>query len=192
METVMNPNDFATLSLLALGGEVQGKTKLQKTIFFLALMTGRLEDLGYRAHFYGPYSDEVDSAVTWLKSIGAIDQNVTSWGQDPSGFELRRYDFRLNDAGKQFAEKKASQHPELTQRLKEAAGRLREAGEIGYMEMSIAAKTYFMLAEKKSPANSAELSRLARQFGWDVSTIQIERAIHYLERLNLVDMKTPS
>ncbi len=182
----MSANDFTTLALLAMGGEIQGKTKLQKTVFFLGVLTDCLEDLGYRAHFYGPYSDDVDSAVTWLKTIGAIDQNVTSWGSDPSGFELRRYDFKLNQQGKHFAETKAKQQPQLWERLQCVSQLLIEAGSVDYMDMSIAAKTYYML-EKKGPANSIELSRLARRFGWTVTTRQIEVAVGYLTRLGLID-----
>ena len=182
----MNTNDFATLALLAMGGEISGRTKFQKTVFFLGLLTDTLDDIGYRPHFYGPYSDEVASSITWLKTIGAIDQNVSSWGQDPSGFELQRYDFRLNDQGRQFAERKALQYPQAMRRLLDAAARLKNAGEMNYMEMSIAAKTYFMLSEKKSPASATELSKLAQQFGWTVTPKQIEKAIDYLERLQLV------
>lgn len=182
----MNPNDFTTLALLAMGGEIQGKTKLQKTVFFLGLLTDCLEDLGYRAHFYGPYSDEVDSAVTWMKTIGAIDQNVSSWGSDPSGFELQRYDFRLNEQGRRFAEMKAHQQGQLWERLQRASQLLKEAGNVDYMDMSIAAKTYFML-EKKGPASPMELSRLARRFGWTVTPRQIEEAVAYLGRLGLIE-----
>lgn len=184
----MNANDFVTLSLLAMGGEIQGKTKLQKTVYFLGLLTDGLEDLGYRPHFYGPYSGDVDGAVTWLKSIGAIDQNVSSWGADQSGFEVRRYDFRLNEQGKRFAQVKAAQNPELWQRLQQAAKRLKEGGDIDYMDLSVAAKTQFLLAAKGGPAKMAELARLARQFGWNVSPAQVKKAAQYLNKLGLVEL----
>lgn len=182
----MNPNDFTTLAFLALGGEIQGKTKLQKSVFFLAVMTDCVRDLGFRDHFYGPYSDDVDCAVTWLKTIGAIDQNISSRENDPSGFEAKRYDFRLNEQGRQFAEKKSRLYSSSWSRLQQAAARLKDAGDIGYMEMSIAAKTYMMLVEKKRPATDNEVSRLAGQFGWDVSFEQIERAIEFLGRIGIL------
>ena len=55
----MDVKDFVQLSLLAMGGQIQGKTNVQKKVYFLGLITDCLDDLGYRAHFYGPYSDEV-------------------------------------------------------------------------------------------------------------------------------------
>src|SRR5438309_12096004 len=101
----MKTYDFVHLSLLAVGGEIRGKTKLQKTVYFLGLMTGCLDDLGYRAHFYGPYSDDVADAIGWLSTIGAVNQTSAGVGTvDHSGFEIRRHDFRLNEQGRQFAE----------------------------------------------------------------------------------------
>lgn len=184
----MNANDFITLTLLAMGGEIQGKTKLQKTVYFLGLLTHSLDELGYRAHFYGPYSDEVAGAVTWLKSIGAIDQNVSSWGIDRSGFEVKRSDFRLNERGRLFAQTKAEQHPEVWRRVKTAAEMLKKAGNVDYMAMSIAAKTYFMLGAN-GPSTPEELTQLAPQFGWQMTPNQVNQAFKYLKDLNLVHLK---
>lgn len=50
----MDANDFVLLALHAMGGEIRGKTKLQKTVYFLGLMTGHLDDLGYRTTSTGP------------------------------------------------------------------------------------------------------------------------------------------
>ncbi len=184
----MNTNDFVTLSLLAVGGEIQGRTKLQKTVYLIGAAIDRLEDLGYRPWFYGPYSDDVEASVTWLKSIGAIDQNETTWGVDPSGFELRRYDFRLNEQGKRFAEARARQNVELWKQISKAANRLHQAGDIDYMEMSIAAKAHFMLGKRKGTASMNDLTKLAPRFGWHVTAPQVENAARYLKRLGLVDL----
>ena len=184
----METKDFATLALLAVGGEIHGKTKLQKTVYLLGLMTDHLDDLGYRAHFYGPYSDDVAEAVTTLKTIGAIDQNVTDWGYDQSGFEVRRYDFRLNEQGKRFAQAKVRRNPKLWSKLQEAAKMLQEAGTMDYMQMSIAAKTYFLLGRKKGRASMAELAQLAPRFGWHVTPQQVQQAARYLNRLGLVEL----
>src|SRR5690242_11799546 len=122
---MMEAKDFVPMALLALGGEVQGKTKLQKIVYFLGLMTGLEEELGYRAHFYGPYSDDVAAAVGWLKTIGAVEQfSLGRKATDQSGFEIRRYDFRLNDQGRKFAEATARRYPEVMSQLRKAVSRL--------------------------------------------------------------------
>ena len=100
----MDLRDFVALTMLAAGGEVQGKTKLQKLVYFMGVLSEQLDELGYRPHFYGPYSDEVAYAIGQLCGIGVVDQNETEWGYDRRGFEVKRYDYRLNEAGKQYAE----------------------------------------------------------------------------------------
>jgi hypothetical protein len=55
------------------------------------------------------------------------------------------------------------------------------------MSLSIAAKTYFLLGQKKAPASDAELSKLASRFGWLVGPGQVRDATDYLEKLGLVE-----
>ena len=59
----MNTYNFVHLTLHALGGQVRGKTKLQKMVYFAGILTGAIEELGYRPHYYGPYSSEVTDAM---------------------------------------------------------------------------------------------------------------------------------
>lgn len=184
----MNTRDFVALTLRKAGGEIRGKTKLQKLLYFVGVLTDRLDELGYRPHFYGPYSDDVAYAVAQLKSIGALDQNVTDWGIDRSGFEVKRYDFRLNEAGQQFADSVARRNPELAEQIRCAVKLYQEAGDRDYMELSIAAKTYFLLGQKKGEARMEDLARLAPQFGWSVTTEQIRHAAEYLQKLGLVEL----
>jgi uncharacterized protein len=182
----MDAKDFVTLTLLVADGEIQGNTKLQKMVFFYGLMTEKLEELGYRPHFYGPYSDDVAAAVTQLRTIGAIDQNVTDWGYDRCGFEVKRFDYRLNDPGRVYAEDVARRHPDLWEKIQAASQVYNRAGDRDYMALSIAAKTYFLLGQKKAPASDAELTQLASRFGWKVTPAQVAGAVDYLVHLELV------
>ncbi len=187
----MNARDFVALTLREAGGEIRGKTKLQKLLYFVGVLTDRLDDLGYRAHFYGPYSDEVAYALGQLKTIGAVDQNVTDWGVHRSGFEVKRYDFRLNQAGQTFAEGLARRAPEMAEKIRCAVKLYEEAGDRDYMELSIAAKTYFLLGQKKGRSRLDHLVKLASRFGWNVSERQIKEAAEYLQQLGLVELVNP-
>lgn len=188
---MMDTRDFVQLTLLAMGGEIQGKTKLQKTVYFLGVLTGCVDDLGYRPHFYGPYSDDVADALGWLRTIGAVDtQSVGAGLVDQSGFEVRRFDYRLNDEGRRFTAATASRFPDLWVKVKDKADRLKRIGLPDYLELSIAAKTYFMLQETNGHASEGELARLASRFGWQVSSDQLKEAAAYLQRLELVQIST--
>jgi len=185
----MDTRDYVSLTLLAANGEIQGKTKLQKIVYFVGVLADSLEELGYRAHFYGPYSDRVANAVGQLKSSGVIDQNVSDWGYDRSGFEVKRYDFRLSAAGRTYAEKLASRCGDEWERIRSAVETYNAAGDRDYMSLSIAAKTYFMLGQNKGRANKSSLVELARRFGWSVNEEQIDDAANYLETLGLVELE---
>src|SRR3989339_1502798 len=130
MEVSMDTYDFVHLGIYALGGEIKGKTKLQKSMYFLGVMTGLLDELGYRPHFYGPYSSEVAGAVDHLKTLGFICQNVMTSGHlDSRGFERARYDYQLNCEGEMIAQKKVEKHPALWEKIKIAAEALKAAGD---------------------------------------------------------------
>lgn len=184
----MDLRDFVTLTLLAAGGEVRGKTKLQKLVYFVGALTESLEQLGYRPHFYGPYSDDVADALGQLRAIGVIDQNDTDWGFDRKGFEVKRYDYRLNDAGRTYAQRLAKRMPELFGQVRSAIEGCKLAGDPDYMDLSIAAKTYFLLGQKKGKARLEELANLSPKFGWNVNSGQIKQAAKYLEKLGLVEL----
>ena len=184
----MDTRDFVALTILKKGGEIHGKTKLQKLVYFVGVLTDSLEELGYRAHFYGPYSDDVANAVGQLKVMGVVDQNVSDWGYDRAGFEVKRYDFRLTDAGTEFAKGIAARVGDASQRICDALNAYAEAGDRDYMALSIAAKTYFMLGQHKGKASKADLVKLAKRFGWTVRPNQVDDAAEYLEKLGLVEL----
>lgn len=185
----MNPVDFVHLALLAVGGEIKGSTKLQKTIYFLGVLTDKLDDLGYRPHFYGPYSEVVADAVDQLKSLGFVDREVRGGvGVDERGFEVCRFDHRLTPDGRAVAEGDRRRHQDLWIKLENAGELLKRAPNIDYVKLSVAAKTYFMLGERRGNANLEELTNLAKKFGWSVTPQEVREAARYLEKLNLVHL----
>ncbi|GIW55579.1 MAG: hypothetical protein KatS3mg082_1983 [Nitrospiraceae bacterium] len=188
----MNVRDFVALVLLEWGGEVQGKTKLQKLVYFVGALANHLDKLGYRPHFYGPYSDEVAYAVGQLKAIGALDQNATDWGHDRSGFEVKRYDYRLTEAGRRYAQGLEQWDVTTTREIREAVQKLRQVGDPDYITLSIAAKTYYLLGQKPEPALLSNLVQLASRFGWNVGPSQIEQAAEFLHKIGLIELEKPA
>ena len=189
----MDTYDFVQLAFLAVGGEIQGKTKIQKTVYFLGILTGEIGNVaigrpgfGYGPHFYGPYSSEVAGAVGQLHALGFLDRQIVQTGvTDPQGFEVKRYDFSFTKVGRRVANTKAERLREPWNKLQQAADVLRTAGDIDYMKMSIAAKAYFMLGARGGSATTGDLAELAPRFGWNVSRDQIREAAAYLNKLGL-------
>lgn len=183
----MNTYDFVHLALHAMGGEIKGKTKFQKTVYFLGLLTEIAEDLGYRPHFYGPYSSEVAGAADRLRALGFAMQTAAGGGAvDQAGFEVARYDLRLTEEGTRMAQEKAKKYPEEWVKLGKAAEVLTKANEQDYVKLSIAAKTYFMLGQRRGTARINDLVALAENFGWSVKPDQVRDAARFLASIGMV------
>lgn len=182
----MDTRDILLLAHDAFGGEIRGKTNLQKKLYFLSIMLG--EDLGYGPHYYGPYSSEVAAANMNLKVLGYLGESIASVGSyGTEGFEIARHDFKLTQDGHTLVEAKKKRFPEEWNKIKKAAEALNAAGDLNYVELSIAAKAYFLLDQKGGPAKTIDLVRMARQFGWSVNEADIERAVDFLQRLGLAE-----
>lgn len=186
----MTPYDFVHLTLLAVGGEIRGRTKLQKTVYFLGILTKSLDELGYRPHYYGPYSDAVASAVNRLKALGFVQQSSLHTGTlSDAGFEIARHDFKLTDEGEKIAREKADSNPEAWRTLHDAAARFKQAGDVDYMKMAVAAKTFFVLSEKGKPATVAELSESAKALAWNMQPAEVLDSVKFLQSLGLASAK---
>ncbi len=182
----MNVRDFLLLVLHALGGEVRGKTKLQKQVYFAGQLASVDVRLGYKAHYYGPYSPTVEDALDELWSIGLIDKHVNRTGQrGDRGYEKVRYDFALTDAGRRAVEQVRRACPEEAKAVSAAGERMQLAGDPHYMELAAAAKTHFILQRSDHPLAEAEISETAGNLDWQLGSQEIGKAAQFLLRLDL-------
>jgi hypothetical protein len=180
----MKPTDFLLCLIDAFGGTVQGRTLLQKRAFFVTELVGKDFGMKFDAHFYGPYSSTVDGTTTQLKNLGFLQESSTGFGILSDGFEVRRYDYSLTEDGK-YLLKKLRDTPAYTA-IKDAADRVLAAGDPNYMELSIAAKAYFILKKKEKGGMSvAELVKQAENYNWSISAESTKRAISFLTSLGL-------
>ncbi|MFA6223357.1 MAG: hypothetical protein WC647_13685 [Desulfomonilaceae bacterium] len=182
----MNVRDFVVLCYGAFDGNINGKTNLQKKVYFLAVSLGKAEELGYRAHYYGPYSADVAESNTELKSLNYLSECSTSWGSDNRGFEVARYDFSLTDEGWRLFERKRTENPDIWEDISTLAEKIKEAGNLDYWDLSIAAKAYFILDQKGKSVSSQEIQGAAKGLGWEVTREELDRASTFLEKINLI------
>ncbi len=176
--------DVVLLAYNAFDGTIRGKTLLQKRLYFLSIFLGL--DLGYEAHYYGPYSEEVTTANLELKSLGFLTESVTGWGVDRRGFELARYDYFLSEVGSRMAEKKAVTFAELYSKIEGAVATVKQGGELDYMELSIAAKAFYVLKQLNRKATIEEIALMLPKFGWSVTNEDLQKAADFLSKVKLV------
>ena len=169
----------------ACGGKINSKTKLQKEIYFLALLLSR--DLGFKAHYYGPYSVEVENALDELIGAGFVDIKRDIWGIDTRyGFENKRYDFSLTESGRKFVRILAEESSDEYKVVKTFVEKLKEMGDPDYFSLSIAAKAYFILDKEGKLLTKEQIREKAREFGWKVGENDIDIAINILKNLDFV------
>ena len=184
MVNELSVRDVLLLVYKAFDGSMRGKTLLQKRVYFLSVVLNM--GLGYEAHYYGPYSEDVSSANTELKSLGYISESSSTWGFDQRGFEMARYDYSLTEVGERLSKQKSEQHSNLWLRIQSAAKVLKQAGNLDYMELSIAAKAYFVLTRLNGKATLEDIAGMLPKFGWSVTKEQLAKATSFLEKTNLV------
>lgn len=184
----MKTRNILLLAYDAFGGEIHGKTALQKKMYFLSVILN--EDLGYKAHFYGPYSNEVSDSNLELKSMGYLRESVSSAGSfNSQGFEIARHDYQLTEDGRKIVERKKKIDPALWEKIVQATKRIQSGGEKDYMDLAIAAKELFIMREQGGQAKLTEIEKLAPKFGWSVSLEKIKEASKYLEKIGLITLK---
>lgn len=176
--------DFLVLAYKAFEGDMRGKTLLQKRVYFLSVMLGI--DMGYEAHYYGPYSEKVATLNSELKSLGYLSETSSAWGYDQRGFEMARHDFKLTEMGVRLAERKTEGQSTLWNQIRDAAAVVKMAGDLDYMELSIAAKAYYVLNKLSGKATLGDIAAMIPKFGWSVTSKQLDNATDFLEKANLI------
>jgi hypothetical protein len=182
----MTALDFVLSLISGFGGQIQGRTLLQKRAYFVAQLAGVQIELGYDAHYYGPYSSVVDNCVARLKSLGFIAEDNLGFGiTAPSGFEMKRYDYRITSDGKRILA--SLQNTEDYKRIERACIAIREAGDPNYFVLSIAAKADFILGKRRKAMSRDEIIREGQKFDWDIQGDALNNAVNFLDRLGLVE-----
>lgn len=190
MKTI-HPRIAILLALDAFGGDISGKTLLQKRLYFLEELLQRRHELcpgfEFDAHYYGPYSSVVSSEVTTLTLSGMVREESSSFGYSQStGFEVRRYRYQLAQPGREALRWIKEHYPDEAGSVAKAAEAIRQAGDPDYMGLSVAAKAHWILKRARQPLTAAAIAEEARRFGWQVSEAQIQEASQFLQKLGLI------
>jgi uncharacterized protein YwgA len=190
---MLDVDDLIFAAMQASGGRIEGRTRLQKLVFFLSEVLG--VEAGYRPHFYGPYSSPVSAAAESQASRGALREMVEEF-PGVSGFagnddEYRRYVYSLTGDGRQALQWRRQRNPEEFDEAVKLANRAIATG-ANYRVLSYAAKLYYVLRAAKQEASLtyASARRRAKELGWEMSREDIDRGVDLLLRMKLVTKRT--
>ena len=182
----MRDRHLILMLLKASGGSIASKTKIHKEVYFLSLILD--EDFGFQAHYYGPYSPNVEQGLDELMGAGFVEKESTVFGINKNqGFEYKRYDFSLTKSGEKLAEELLGEHPEYYRKIENFIKTLDELGGPDYLSLSIAAKAFYIIDRIGETMNAAQISEKANDFGWRIKRRDINRAIKILDHLCLTE-----
>lgn len=181
----MKLNEIILLLIDGLGGTLGGKTRIQKLCYFYSILNGK--EMGFRPHHYGPYSPAVENAMDELEGIGLIDKKVENYGENSDGFAVNRYDYQITKYGDQVIETIGDN--EEKRNLDEFIKKIEKFGLPTTMDISIAAKSHYILEREKGPLNSMEIRKKAEDFGWDIKPDSIDKAANFLRDLEILEVR---
>ena len=174
------------LMLAAWGSDMRGRTFLQKNAYFMSKLLG--QDLGFRPHYYGPYSPKIEYALGELRGMGIVSESVSVFGTvDAAGFQRRRYDYSLTEEGKHVANAIRNDRKLEYEAIESAVKKIRQAGgNLDYLTLAVAAKTHFVISGGDSSLSEKDVVDRAEGLGWDVNQKQVGQATEFLGRLELI------
>jgi uncharacterized protein YwgA len=174
----MKIREALIIILGSLGDTIESKTKIQKLCYFLSIFMNK--DFGFKAHYYGPYSQQVDIALDELRGMGFVAAERVSFGAYSGGFEVVRFDYSLTSDGKEIY-----QVLKGTPEAKEMAAQLKKMKDFDYVKLSIAAKSHYILKQEGKPMNADKIREKSKTFNWDITDKDITSAIDFLKGLHL-------
>ena len=152
-----------------------GKTKVQKIAYFLQESVGIPLKYPFRMHYFGPYSDRLDSVLSFARALGAVDISP-----DPEGFGYHvTPGTESGSAGSQQYD--ISKHP----KFEEIDRAVRGLGSLETYELELYATIHFISGtnEEQSKQDVLEtVSGLKPKFNKDA----IDHAYQTLERAGLI------
>jgi uncharacterized protein YwgA len=187
--TQIPPEDIVLLIIGSYNkGSVFGRTLLQKLVYLVSLKAKI--DLDFHPYYYGPYSEKVAFAVSYLRTFGLVTENRVSndyldYGQ---AVENIAYRIEITDRGKRRFEELRKSNNDLAKGIsgstKEIADNVRDIPKI--KSLSLAAKFFEVLKNEGRPMTNKEIGEAAKEIGWSFTGEELGLAQRILKNLNLV------
>jgi uncharacterized protein len=182
----MKPRHLILLVLKASGNQLDSKTKLQKLVYFYSQILKI--NLGYKPHFYGPYSSIVEEGLDELIGAGLVESKLNIYGIDSSsGFERKKFEYNLTSHGIEFAEELSKTYIHEYESIEELLNNLKAMGNPDYSVLSFAAKAYLIIKNEGGKAISeGSIREKMDEFHWKISPSDTQKAVEILENLGFV------
>ncbi len=184
-EEGLTPREAVLLALDAAGGAVEGRTAMQKIMYFVSVALDT--DLGHRAHYYGPYSQPVEYALTQTALADEVTETMERFPSWTSGPDIRKYTYELTEDGRELVAETVAGDEADAEIVRATVEAMHEAvSDLDQQTLSMAAKIHFIVTHEEEPTKLADIPDLAKRLGWRISDTQVGRSVELLQRLQLL------
>ncbi len=164
----------------AMGGQVNGRTVLQKLSYFISVKTAI--DLQHTAHYYGPYSRTIASTLEDLSAAGFIKEEGWITTNDRVA-----YNYRLTPDGESIVKDIKVNSSGLYKKVSDIVHTCTKITSNDPGILSWAAKVHYIARQKKGgEITYQEIKDIGESLGWSLSEAQIDSAGDLLKELGLV------
>lgn len=181
--------DELVLSLVDISGQRRefGRTTLQKMVY-LTTVALRWPRLDHRAHFYGPFSRDLERLTAHLVARDELIEESTSLGfVGGGGYPAKRFNYSLTEKGAERVSDLRDRKPADVAALASFVSGVEDAvGSLDQRTLSLAAKVYYIVENHDGPVNERKIVQSATELGWAISEPQVEKVSKILSHLELV------
>lgn len=171
----------------AYGGSIHGRTLLQKIAYFIG---DKLEiDLGYGAHYYGPYSKEMTASLQDQMGIGALIENRKESRHLFAGHDGAKvfYEYTVTKRGLTARELHQQWGGDDYKKAVKIAKKIKSL-KVDYMPLAFASKVHYILSRAKDEVmNSKGVTEEAGKLGWSMSEDDVRKGIEILTKLDYIE-----
>ena len=182
----MHITDLILLAVKSEGKEgLRGRTLLQKKLYFLSVL--QEVDLGFRPHYYGPYSSWIAENLDILVSVGFVKEITETFSTDQNIFgEIRRHTYSLTDDGKIIMDEIQKENKfQSWHKVLDALNSQPLAND--FNKLSIAAKVHYIV-NQKGQATTEQVRQTAKEYGWSITDSAIADVLSFLKSLSLISI----
>ena len=77
------------------------------------------------------------------------------------------------------------EYPIEWEKMREAASRIKRAGNLSYMDLALSSKAYYILTRKGGKASWETIRGIANNLGWSIKDADLDKAVDFLDKIHL-------
>ena len=175
----MDCHDALLMTVDQNGGSLHSRTTIQKLGYFY---TQKMKGFApkYVPYFYGPFSNELASALIDLSAFSFVNEIAYS------GF-YGGYTYELTESGKNFAKKASRRNENEYKEIGDILAVCKESCDLKPAPLSYAAKCHYILThDGRTEHTKKDIQQAGKDLNWDISNKDVDQGIILLQGLSLV------